>query len=255
MTCVQTVSESEKRETGESGSGLVQLQQRLERMQLARIIHGQRAILLLEGLAGSGSRAALKALAAAFDPCATRIHCHQVGSPDGRHWLAPYWSSLPRTGETAIFLHSWYGDAIDRAAQGQIRDRAWARACDEINEFEAQQTDDGTPVIKLFFHVSAEVQDQRLRARREDPWLRFLPDREAWSVEQRQTRLDAWDEMFKRTDTRWAKWTALASEDEATSTIAAFEAVIAALEPVTPKQPPPEALNQVDRGQPMPSDS
>ena len=45
-----------------------------------------------------------------------------------------------------------------------------ARVFDEINEFEAQQRDYGTLLVKLYFDVSADVQEQRLTRRRESPW-------------------------------------------------------------------------------------
>ena len=43
------------------------------------------------------------------------------------------------------------------------------RAFDEINEFEAQQRDYGTLIVKLYFDVSADVQEQRLKERAADP--------------------------------------------------------------------------------------
>ena len=51
---------------------------------------------------------------------------------------------------------------------------ALTRAFDEINEFEAQQRDYGTLIVKLYFNVTAEVQERRLRKRAADPWLARL---------------------------------------------------------------------------------
>jgi hypothetical protein len=39
---------------------------------------------------------------------------------------------------------------------GHFNDERWARGIDEINEFEAQQRDYGTMIVKLFFHVTPE---------------------------------------------------------------------------------------------------
>ena len=55
---------------------------------------------------------------------------------------------------------------------------ALPRAFDEINEFEAQQRDYGTLIVKLYFDVSAEVQEQRLaRARGRTRGARAAPRR------------------------------------------------------------------------------
>ena len=50
--------------------------------------------------------------------------------------------------------------------------KLFARAFDEINEFEAQQRDYGTLIVKLYFDVSADVQEQRLTRARGQPVAR-----------------------------------------------------------------------------------
>ena len=74
--------------------------------------------------------------------------------------------SIPAAGETAIFYRSWYRLIVEQRVQGKLDDKRWARAIDEINEFEAQQRDHGTMMAKLFFHVTAEKQAANLRVRR-----------------------------------------------------------------------------------------
>ena len=70
---------------------------------------------------------------------------------------------LPAAGETAIFFRSWYRRILDDRILGRTDEAGVARAFDEINEFEAQQRDYGTLIVKLYFDVSAEVQEQRLQ--------------------------------------------------------------------------------------------
>lgn len=231
---------------GDPAAALVALQERLARLHLAQIVHGKRAIILFEGWEGAGRKGALKALAGALDPCHAQVHC--VGSAElgaGRHWLAPYWSRLPGNGETAIFFPSWYRDAVGRRARGELTDKAWARTCDEINEFEAQQTDHGTLVVKLFFHVTADVQAQRLSEREADPWLRALSEQAEAAAPSRDAELGAWTEMFKRSDTRWARWTVIDAGDGIAARIAALNAVAAALDKAVPAEPPLPAENVV----------
>lgn len=228
---------------GDYGAALAALQERIARLQLAQVVHGGRAIILFEGWRGAGKKGALKALAGALDPCHVAVHC--VGTTDGdaqRHWLAPYWSRLPRAGETSVFFRSWYSDAVRRQAEGALAAKAWARTCDEINEFEAQQTDHGTLIVKLFFHVAAEVQAKRLHQRREDPWLRLQADEEP---EDREALLSAWSDMFKRSDTRWASWTVIGAADEAAARIAALSTVAQALEKAVPANPPQRTADVV----------
>ena len=48
--------------------------------------------------------------------------------------------------------------------EGFASEAEWRRAYDEINEFEAQLAADGCTIVKLFFHITTETQDARLRA-------------------------------------------------------------------------------------------
>ena len=142
--------------TGDPAAALAALQDRLARLQLSQIVHRKRAIILFEGWMGSGKKAALKRLVGALDP--THVRVVNVGgsdeADDDRHWLAPFWSRIPAAGDTTIFYRSWYRLHRRATRVGNLDDKRWARAIDEINEFEAQQRDHGTMIAKLFFHVT-----------------------------------------------------------------------------------------------------
>ena len=128
----------------------------MARLQLSQIVHRKRAIILFEGWMGAGKKAVLKRLVGALDPTHVRV-ISVAGSDeadDDRHWLAPFWSRLPAAGDTTIFYRSWYRLIVEQRVLGSLDDKRWARAIDEINEFEAQQRDHGTMIAKLFFHVT-----------------------------------------------------------------------------------------------------
>ena len=86
------------------------------------------------------------------------------------HWLARFWRQLPGAGDTAIFFRSWYRRVLDDRILGHVEDKALARAFDEINEFEAQQRDYGTLIVKLYFDVDADTQEAQ--AARSGPPIR-----------------------------------------------------------------------------------
>jgi polyphosphate kinase 2 (PPK2 family) len=228
---------------GDAGAEVAALQERLARLQLSQIVHRRRAIILLEGWVGSGKKAAMRRLVGAWDPSHVRVI--SVGgadeADDERHWLAPFWGSLPGAGDTSVFYRSWYRRAIEERLAGRSDDKRWARACDEINEFEAQQRDHGTLVVKLFFHVSAEKQNATLQERREDPWLRhLLPQEDVGGPGQRDKAIDVLHDLFRNTDTRWAPWCVIDGNDEPSGCIAALTGIADRLEKVMPAEPPAE---------------
>ena len=221
-------------------STLGALREQLAELQLPQIAHGRRAIILFEGPPGAGKKNALKHLAAAFDPCHCAVHCvlHDRREAAEGHWLARFWRELPVAGGTAIFFRSWYRRVLDDRLQGRIDKKSLARAFDEINEFEAQQSDYGTLIVKLYFDVSAEVQEARLQARSANPWERVIRgEEEVLSV------LDpgysaALAELRANTDTRWSPWRMIDSDDEPRAALSALSAIADAWADAMPAEPP-----------------
>ena len=234
---------------GDEQAALSALQDRLAQLQAAQIAHRKRALIVFEGWSGAGKKAALKRLAGAWDPCRVSTRCvggGADGGDDDRHWLAPYWSALPPAGDTTIFYRSWYRRLIDDRASGLIEGKRWSRACDEINEFEAQQRDHGTLIVKLFFHVSAEHQLTRLRERQADPWRRHLVEDALPTRDQRERATDALHELFAQTDTRWAPWRVVDANDEAAAQVAALTILADAFDKAIPSDPPALGETVVD---------
>jgi polyphosphate kinase 2 (PPK2 family) len=233
---------------GDYHAALKALQDRLSALQLAQIVHRKRLIILFEGWEGAEKKSALKRLAAAWDPCHFTTHNVTSNAPDDsdRHWLARFWATLPPAGCTTLFYRSWYRKVADDRALGRGKAKEWARAYDEINEFEAQQRDHGTLIVKLFFHVSASVQDQRLRERAEDPWRKWLVDADdSRSQNARDAYLAAWKDIFAHTDTRWAPWHVIDANDRHATRIAALTAIVDSLEQAIPQEPPADGDNVV----------
>jgi polyphosphate kinase 2 (PPK2 family) len=225
---------------GDHDAALAALQQHLARLQVAQLVHRKRALVIFEGWEGAGKKAALKRLVASWDPChvATRCVGASESGEDGRHWLAPFWAGLPPAGDTTIFYRSWYRRLVDDRLSG-LDGKRWSRACDEINEFESQQRDHGTLVVKLFFHLSADEQQRRLKERQADPWRRHLAGSASPpSKDERAATMSALADMFEATDTRWAPWRVIDANDKQASRIAALSLLADAFEKAMPAEPP-----------------
>jgi polyphosphate kinase 2 (PPK2 family) len=225
-------------------SALMALREHLSELQLPQIVHGRRAIILFEGPDGSGKKRALRELAAAFDPCHFAVHSTRRDRREAAegHWLARFWKQLPAASDTAIFYRSWYRRVLDDRIHGHVDDKTVARAFDEINEFEAQQRDYGTLILKLFFEVSPEVQEARLEERSEDPWLRMIRADPAVRVSD-PAYSEAVKDLRKNSHTRWSPWRMIDGNDEAAATIAALSAIADAWADAMPAEPPHVVAN------------
>lgn len=226
---------------GDAAGAIAALQHRLGRAQLSQIIHQRRAIIVVEGSEGGGKRAFVKLLGAALDPthfAVTTVTPDRRRARDG-HWLARFWARLPEASDTAIFYHSWYRRVLEDKVLGLVNAKEWKRAFDEINEFEAQQRDYGTLIVKLMFHVTSETQARRIAEREADEWRRHLVGpAEFRDAPARVAYRDALAHMLAQTDTRWAPWSMIDANDGDTAMVAALTAIAEALEKALPQVPP-----------------
>jgi polyphosphate kinase 2 (PPK2 family) len=220
-------------------STLTALRDHVGELQLPQIAHGRRAIVLFEGLQGSAKKFALKQLCAAFDPCHVLVHSTGFDRREASegHWLARFWRQLPSAGNTTIFFRSWYRRVLDDRVLGRTPDETVPRVFDEINEFEAQQRDYGTLLVKLYFDVSADVQEQRLARRRQSPWRVRGSDDDLIAADEPRYQF-ALEQLRANTDTRWSPWRTIDGDDELRAAIAALEAIADSWSKTMPAEPP-----------------
>ncbi len=227
---------------GDYDADLLVLQSRLARIQIAHIIHGKSAIIAVEGWDASGKGGAISRLTSGWDP--RYFEVWPIAAPTEeervRHFLWRFWKRLPGKGEINIFDRTWYGRVLVERVEGYCSAADWKRGYDEINEFEAQQKDNGVTLVKIFLHTTQEEQDERFRERLEDPWKRWKTGKDDYrNRARRQEYLAAYHEMFERTDTRWAPWEVIDGNNKKAARIAVLKAVADQLEKGVSMKPLP----------------
>ena len=226
---------------GDYDKDLAALQKRLSRLFVANHIHRKSAIIVCEGWDTAGKGGAIQRMVARCDPRSYEVWPIAAPTPaeQAHHYLWRFWQRLPAAGEIGIFDRSWYGRILVERVE-ELADKAeWKRAYDEINEFECQLATAGTLIVKLFFHITQEVQDERFRKRLDHPWKRWkVTGEDIRNRAKREDYLAALKDMFAHTDTHWAPWTAIDGNDKKAARIAALTRVADALDAVLPGNPP-----------------
>jgi polyphosphate kinase 2 (PPK2 family) len=227
---------------GDYDKALARVQERLARVQVAHIVHGRRSVILLEGWDAAGKGGIIQRLTAEWDP--RHFEVWPIGAPTAeekaRHFLWRFWNRLPGRSEISVFDRSWYGRVLVERVENFATEKQWRRGFDEINEFEAQQQEDGTTIIKLFVHITQETQDERLKSRLRHPWKRWKTGAEDFrNRARREDYLKAMADMFQHTDTRWAPWHAIDGNNKKAARIAALTLIADRLEKAVPMVPPP----------------
>lgn len=242
MTLQLADYEAGKKYHGNYADDLAALQVRLAHIQVAHIVHRKRAIVAFEGWDSAGKGGIIKRLCAEWDPRNFEVWPIKAPTQDelDHHFLWRFWQKLPACGDIAVFDRSWYGRVLVERVEGYASATEWNRGFDEINEFEAQQADSGTPIIKLFVHVTKDVQDKRLQDRLDHPWKRWKTGIDDYRNRSKRGEYQAaMHDMFKRTDTRTAPWTVIDGNDKKAARIAALTAIARQLEANVDMTPPP----------------
>ena len=226
---------------GDYADDLTLLQQRLERIQAAHITHGQRSIIMFEGWDAAGKGGVITRLTAMLDP--RYFEVWPIAAPNdeekSRHFLWRFWKRLPGNREIAVFDRSWYGRVLVERVEGYATEGEWRKGYDEINEFEAQLTGNGTHLVKLFVHITQDEQDKRFTDRLNDPWKRWKTGADDYrNRSKRKDYLAAMHDMFAQTNTRWAPWKVIDGNNKKAGRIAALTHIADTLEAVVPMTPP-----------------
>jgi polyphosphate kinase 2 (PPK2 family) len=226
---------------GDHDAALKTLQDRLERVQTAHIVHRKRSVVLFEGWDAAGKGGIIKRMTAMMDPRYYQVW--PIAAPTeeerARHFLWRFWRRLPADRSLAIFDRSWYGRVLVERVEGYCGKAEWTRAYDEINDFEAQQAESGTAIVKLFVHVTQAEQDRQLAQRIDDPWKRWKTGADDYRNRSRRADyLDAMHAMFARTDSKAAPWHVIDGNNRKAARIAALTCIADALERHVPMTPP-----------------
>ncbi len=215
-----------KKELDRLQKKLARLHNRLYRKKIPVII-------AYEGWDAAGKGGNIKRITGALDPRGFEVH--PIASPEphekARHYLWRFWTRLPRTGHIAIFDRTWYGRVMVERLEGFCSENDWQRAYNEINEFEKELTDWGAVVIKFWVQIDKDTQLKRFTERQNTPEKQWKITDEDWRNREKWDQYEvAIDEMLQKTNTAYAPWFVLESNDKNYARIKALKIVIEEIE-------------------------
>jgi polyphosphate kinase len=178
---------------------------------------GLRVVVIFEGRDAAGKGGTIKAITERVSPRVFRGVA--LPAPSDREksqlYLQRYVQHFPAAGEIVIFDRSWYNRAGVEYVMGFCTEAQHRRFLEVCPEFELFIVDDGILLIKYWLEVSDEEQKRRFEARIEDPLRQWklspmdLCSRSKWFDYSR-----ARDIMLKATDTNFAPWYIVRSDDK-----------------------------------------
>jgi polyphosphate kinase 2 len=196
---------------------LRRLQAQLCRLQDWVKHKGLRVIVIFEGRDGAGKGGTIRAITERVSPRVFRVVA--LPAPSDREksqmYMQRYMQHFPAAGELVIFDRSWYNRAGVEHVMGFCTKEQYRLFLERCPEVEKYIVSGGIMLIKVWLEVSDKEQRRRFEARITDPLRQWklspmdLPSRSKWFEYSR-----ARDAMMKATDTKWAPWHILVSDDK-----------------------------------------
>jgi polyphosphate kinase 2 len=178
---------------------------------------GERAVVVFEGRDAAGKGGTIKAITERVSPRVFRVVA--LPAPSDREksqmYMQRYVEHFPAGGEIVIFDRSWYNRAGVEYVMGFCTPEQHGRFLEVCPTVEKFLVDGGTRLIKIWLEVGQEEQERRFKARIEDPirqWKLSPMDVESYKRWYYYSR--ARDLMFKHTDTDFAPWHIVHSDDK-----------------------------------------
>jgi len=169
----------------------------------------QKYVVIFEGRDAAGKGGVIKRISQYLNPRNARIAALPVPTErEKTQWyFQRYVGHLPASGELVLFDRSWYNRALVERVMGYCTDKEYEEFMVSCPEFEHMLIRSGIRVIKYWFSVSDDVQEERFKRRMEQPKRRWklspmdLASRMLW-VEYSRAK----DDMLARTHTTQSPW-------------------------------------------------
>jgi polyphosphate kinase 2 len=196
---------------------LAKLHVELVKLQAWAVEKQKKVCILFEGRDGAGKGGVIKAITERVSPRVFRVVA--LPAPTEREksqmYVQRYISHLPAAGEIVIFDRSWYNRAGVERVMGFCTEEQARHFLQLTPAVEKAIIDSGVILLKYWLEVSEEEQTRRLQARINDGrkiWKLSPMDLKSYSRWYDYSR--ARDEMFAATDSSWAPWYVVHSDDK-----------------------------------------
>ncbi|HEY2621742.1 MAG TPA: polyphosphate kinase 2 [Acetobacteraceae bacterium] len=196
---------------------LARLHVELVKLQQWVVHKGLKVCVVFEGRDGAGKGGTIKAITERVSPRVFRVVA--LPAPTEREksqmYIQRYISHLPAAGEVVIFDRSWYNRAGVERVMGFCTEEQAKRFLTMVPPVEKAVIESGIILLKYWLEVSESEQKRRLESRIEDGrkiWKLSPMDLKSYGRWYDYSR--ARDDMFQATDTPWAPWYVVRSDEK-----------------------------------------
>ena len=174
-------------------------------------------IIVFEGRDAAGKGGTIKRFQEHLNPRYARVVALAKPSDreTGQWYFQRYIRHFPTNGEIVMFDRSWYNRANVERVMGFCTSEQYETFVLQAPVLEKMLIQDGTSLTKLWFSVTQHEQRTRFAIRQLDPVRQWkLSPMDIASLDKWEDYTEAKEQMFLRTDTDWAPWMTIKSNDK-----------------------------------------
>ena len=178
---------------------------------------GRKHVLLFEGRDAAGKGGTIKRFMEHLNPRYARtVALTKPSDREANQWyFQRYVKYLPTAGEMVLFDRSWYNRAGVERVMGFVGDDEYQQFMSQVVLFERMLVESGISLTKFWFSVTRAEQRTRFIIRQVDPVRQWkLSPMDIASLDRWDDYTEAKEAMFRRTDTDFAPWTTIKSNDK-----------------------------------------
>ena len=213
-------------------------------------------VILISGVDGGGKGETGNLLQEWLDP--RHVTVRAFGEPTEAERLRPpmwrYWNALPPKGKIGLIFGSWYSAPIADRLDGKMDDRDLDAKLEEIRHFEQMLVDDGTVLVKLWFHLTKKAQKKRLKELEEDKLTRWRVTKQDWKNFGRYDEFrKISDHALRETSTGTAPWLVIDGSNPKYRALTVGRALNAAIRARLEAAPKPKKESPKKKAPPTPA--
>jgi len=173
-------------------------------------------VIVIAGVDGAGKGETLNVLHEWMDPrhIVTTAFGEMSDEERERPRMWRYWRALPPNGRIGMLFGAWHSNPVLDRVAGKISEDMLVRACERIVRFERMLVDEGTLLLKFWFHLSKHAQRTRLKALEADAKTRWRISDTDWERFRLYDKFRKVTELaLRRTSTGHAPWMVVEGSD------------------------------------------
>jgi len=168
---------------------------RADLLQIQQALQGSTipVVVLVAGIEGAGKGEVINRLNKWLDPRGTQTFAFWDETDEERerprYWR--FWRALPPRGAISVLFGGWYMRPIEHRFKDRCNDAELDAELNRIVDFERMLIQDGTLVVKFWFHMAEREQKRRLKELTRD-------DRSKWKMHPERKRFSAHYAKFEQ---------------------------------------------------------